>query len=49
MPVTWIAEELRMSDPKRAASLVPSDPNPQWDREWKEAKGLLAEFMRNVD
>lgn len=27
-----------MGDPTRAASLVPSDPDPQWGREWKNRK-----------
>jgi hypothetical protein len=33
IPVIWIAELLRMADPKRAASLVPSNPDPQSGRE----------------
>ncbi len=48
MPVTWIAKAWRMGDPKRAASLVQSDPDPQGGREWKKAKGLLAEITKNV-
>ena len=43
-----IAEVLRMGDPTRAASLVPSDPDPQWGREWKKAKGLLAKITKHV-
>ena len=49
MPVAWIAEVPRMGDPKRAASLVQSDPNPQWGREWKKARHLLAKITKNVD
>jgi len=49
MPVTWIAEMLRMGDPKRAASLVQSDPDPQWGREWKMAQRLLVGITKNVD
>ena len=48
MPVIWIAEVLRMGDPKRAASLVQSNPDPQWGREWKKAKGILAGITKNV-
>jgi hypothetical protein len=34
MPVAWIAEPLQLGDPKRAATLVQSDPNPSWGKDW---------------
>ena len=33
----------------REVSLIQSDPDPQWGREWNKAKGLLAGFTKNVD
>jgi hypothetical protein len=41
VPVVWIAETLRMGDPKRAAKLVQTDPEPSWGPEWKDAKRLM--------
>jgi len=49
MPAAWIAQALKMGDPKRAASLVQFDPDPQWGPEWKKAQRLLAEITKNVD
>lgn len=52
MPVRWIAEVLEMGDPKRAAGLVRTDPDPEWGPEWKKARKLFGEVVRstkNVD
>lgn len=41
MPVSWIAEELKMGDRKRAAKLVQSDPDAGWGPDWRKAKSLM--------
>lgn len=46
MPVGWIAEALRMGDPKRVAKLVQSDPDSSWGKEWKIARELLVELEK---
>jgi len=52
MPVTWVAETLQMGDPKRAAMLVQTDPEPAWGQDWKKARTLLRKLekeTKNVD
>lgn len=48
----WIAENLLMGVPTRTATLVATDPGPEWGRDWKEAKrlaGRLAKKIENLD
>lgn len=47
MPVTRIAESLQLGDPKRAAMLVQSDPNPSWGKDWKLGRTLMRELESN--
>lgn len=47
----WIAEHLLMGVPTRAATLVATDPGPEWGRDWKHAKrfaGRLAKRIENL-
>jgi len=48
----WIAENLLRGVPTRTATLVATDPGPEWGRDWKEAKrlaGRLAKKVENLD
>lgn len=48
----WIAENLLMGVPTRTATLVATEPGPEWGRDWKEAKrlaGRLAKKIENLD
>ena len=52
LAAAWIAENLLMGVPTHTATLVATDPNPDWGRDWKRAKrlaGKLAKTIENLD